>query len=113
MGYFDRFNNKGIPFMDNADKGDLHDILGKPVRIEDFGFIKKDGEEGDYGVISLTETLGVFYFCNQVVTDMLHQVEKDDMKEELANQYIVFSEATSKKGRDYIRFEFTKDNIPF
>ena len=111
MGYFDRFNNKGIPFMDNADKGDLHDVLGEIVHIADFGFIKND--EGDYGVIQLAEKPSEFFFANQVITDMLHQVEDDDMKEELAKQCIKFEQATSKKGRDYIRFEFTKDNIPF
>lgn len=111
MGYFDRFNSKGIPFMDNADKGDMHDILGEPVHIVDFGFIK--GEDGDYGVIQLKEHEGEFYFCNQVITDMLKQVEADDMKDELAKQVVKFELATSKKGREYFRFEFAKDNIPF
>lgn len=111
MGYFDRFNNKGIPFMDNADKGDLHDILGEIVHITDFGFIKND--EGDYGVIQLSEKPGVFYFANQVITDMLHQVDTDGMKDEIKNAPIKFETAVSKKGREYIRFEFTQDSIPF
>ena len=113
MGYFDRFNNRGIPFMENSDKGDMHDILGEPVHIVDYGFIKKEDEDGDYAVIQLKEHEGVFYFCNQVITDMLHQVDEDDMREELARQVIKFELATSKKGREYFRFEFTKDNIPF
>ena len=112
MGYFDRFNNKGIPFMDNRDKGDLRDVLGQPVHIEDYGFIKSD-EGGDYGVIALAEREGEFFFCNQVITDMLHQVDADDMKDELAKQVIKFELAESKKGREYFRFEFVKDNIPF
>lgn len=111
MGYFDRFNSKGIPFMDNRDKGDMRDILGKPVHIIDFGFIKND--DGDYGVIALAEDDEKFYFCNQVISDMLHQVEKDDMKEELAKQVIKFELAESKKGREYFRFEFADNNIPF
>ena len=111
MGYFDRFNNKGIPFMDNSDKGDMHDIIGETVHISDFGFIKND--EGDYAVIQLEEKPGVFYFCNQVITDMLHQVDDDDMRDELPKQCIKFDITTSKKGREYFRFEFTKDNIPF
>lgn len=111
MSYWDRFSSKGISFMDNADKGNLHDVLGEKVHIVDFGFIKN--EEGDYGVIQLAEHEGMFYFANQVITDMLHQVENDGMKEDLAKQVIVFSETTSKKGRDYIRFEFTDNNIPF
>lgn len=112
MGYFDRFNNRGIPFMENSDKGDMHDITGEIVHITDFGFIKND-EGGDYGVIQLAEKPDTFYFCNAVITEMLHQVENDGMKEELANQCIKFDLATSKKGREYFRFEFTQDNIPF
>lgn len=111
MGYFDKFNaSKGIPFMDNRDKGDMHDILGETVHIVDFGFIRND--DGDYGVIALAENDDLFYFCNQVITDMLHEVERDGMKEDLAKQGIVFSLATSKKGREYFRFEF-KGDIPF
>ena len=80
MSYWDKFGSKGISFMDNADKGNLHDVLGEKVHIVDFGFIKND--EGDYGVIQLAEHDGMFYFANQVITDMLHQVETDGMKEE-------------------------------
>ena len=111
MAYWDKFDNKGIPFMDNADKGDMHDILGEPVHIEEFGFIKND--EGDYGVIRLREHEGMFYFCNSVITDMLHQVDNDGMRDELPKQVIKFTLQTSKKGRDYFAFEFAKDNIPF
>ena len=109
MGYFDRFN-KGIAFMDNRDKGDMRNILDKKVHITDFGFIRND--EGDYGVICLAEDEANFYFCNQVITDMLHQIDNDGMREELAKQNIVFSLAESKKGRAYFKFEFTGD-IPF
>lgn len=111
MGYFDRFNNEGIAFMENADKANLDEILGERVHIEDFGFIKND--EGDYGVMKIAEKDGVFYFANQVITDMLHQVENDDMRDELPKQVIVFSKATSRKtGREYTKFKFGGD-IPF
>lgn len=113
MGYWDKFDNKGIPFMDNRDKGDMHDILGEPVHIIDFGFIRKDDEEGDYGVIALKEHDDLFYFVNQVITDMLHEVENDGMKDDLAKQVIKFKIVESKKGREYFAFEFTEDNIPF
>lgn len=110
MGYFDKFNNKGIPFMENRDKGDMHDLIGKTVHIEDFGFIRND--DGDYGVIVVAEDKDNFYFCNAVITDMLHQVDNDGMRDELVKQNIVFSMAMSKKGREYFKFEFTGD-IPF
>ena len=110
MSYFDKFNNQGIPFMENRDKGDMHDLIGKTVHIEDFGFIRND--EGDYGVIIVAEDKDNFYFYNAVITDMLHQVDNDGMRDELVKQNIVFSMATSKKGREYFKFEFTGD-IPF
>lgn len=110
MGYFDRFNNRGIPFMEGRDKGDMRDILGKKVHIVDFGFIKKDDE--DFGVIALAEDEKNFYFCNQVITEMLHQIDADNMRDELTAQNIVFSLVKSKKGRDYFTFEFM-DDIPF
>ena len=110
MGYFDKFNNKGIPFMENRDKGDMHDLIGKTVHIEDFGFIRND--DGDYGVIVVAEDKDNFYFCNAVITDMLHQVDNDGMRDELVKQNIVFSMAMSKNGREYFKFEFTGD-IPF
>lgn len=113
MAYWDKFQSKGIPFMENRDKGDMHDILDKIVHIVDFGFIRKEEEEGDYAVICLKEDNEKFFFCNAVITDMLHQVEKDGMKEELASQPIKFLLRTSKKGREYFAFEFTEDGIPF
>ena len=114
MGYFDKFNSgKGIPFMDGADKGELRDILGDIVHISDFGFIRND--EGDFAVIQLSEHPGVFYFCNQVITDMLHEVEKDGMRGELPKQGIKFEQKVSKKGREYFAFEFLgeQDELPF
>lgn len=105
MGYFDKFNNKGIPFMEGADKGDLRDICGKVCHIVDFGFIRND-DGGDYGVMQLKEHEGMFYFANPVITEMLHQVDNDGMRDELCNQGIVFNLAMSKKGREYFAFEF-------
>ena len=113
MGYFDKFQSKGIPFMEGRDKADMKDIVGEFVHIEDFGFIRND--DGDYGVIALKEHPGVFYFCNQVITDMLHTVQEDGMRGELPNQGIVFTLAKSKKGREYFKFDFcdSADDIPF
>lgn len=112
MGYFDRFQSKGIPFMENRDKGDMHDIVGEVMRIDDFGFIRNEEGE-DYAVISFSEKPDLFYFGNKVYTDMLKQVQADGMEEELAHQYLKIVQRESKKGREYFAFEFTKDNIPF
>lgn len=104
MGYFDKFNNGGIPFMEGRDKGNVSDILGDTVHIVDFGFI--NGDNGEYAVFLTAENDDIFYFGNQVITDMLKEVQRDGMETELAKQDIVFEERTSKKGRNYIAFRF-------
>ena len=104
MGYFDKFRNDGIPFMDGRDKGDLKELLGKELHIADFGFIR--GKNGDFGVVAFAEDGEKFYFCNAIITEMLRTVQADGMEDALANQGIVFSMKTSKGGQDYMTFEF-------
>lgn len=104
MGYFDKFNNGGIPFMEGREKGATSDILGETLHIVDFGFI--NGDNGEYSVFMVAEHENTFYFGNQVITDMLREIQKDGMEAELAKQDIVFEERTSKKGRPYIAFRF-------
>lgn len=114
MGYFSKFNTgKGIPFMNDAEKGDFKEIIGSPVHIADFGFIRN--EDGDFAVISVKERPGRFYFCNQIVTEMLHTVDDDGMRKELVGEPIAFEYRTSKKGREYLAFEFVgeQDELPF
>ena len=37
--YFNQFSSKGIPFMDDRDKGDIKTLVGAVLHIDDFGFI--------------------------------------------------------------------------
>ena len=104
MGYFDKFRNDGIPFMEGRDKGDLRDMLDQPLHIIDFGFIK--GKNGDFAVIALAEESDKFYFCNSIITDMLRTVQADDMQDALPQQAIEFTLRMSKGGQEYMTFEF-------
>ena len=105
MSYFDKFNNKGVPFMDGAEKKDLKEIFGKQVHIVDYGYI--NGRDGKFAVLKLAEYENAFFFANAIITEMLQQVDMDNMKAKLANQTIVFSEKTSKEtNRNYTAFEF-------
>lgn len=104
MGYFDKFNNGGIPFMEGRDKGNIFDILGETLHIVDFGFI--NGDNGEYAVFLTREHDDVFYFGNAVITDMLKEIQRDGMESELSEQEITFENRTSKKGREYIAFRF-------
>lgn len=105
MGYFDKFNtNKGISFMDGANKANLAIAEGKKVHISDFAFLK--GDDGDFACLALEEFPNTFFFGNAIITAMLKDVDEDGMREELKAQPIVFTRHTSKKGREYMGFEF-------
>lgn len=108
MGYFDKFANKGIPFMEGREKGNLRDMQNRVLHIDDFGFI--NGQNGEFAVVSFVEDEGKFYFANQVITDMLHEVDMDNMRDELKLQPIVFYMRLSKdEKREYMTFEFVAD----
>ena len=105
MGYFDKFVRKGIPFMEGREKGNLRDLVDKPLHIVDFGFI--DGKDGKFAVMQFAEDGANFYFGNSIVTEMLETVEEDDMRDELAQQAIVFSLRVSKeRNQEYMAFDF-------
>lgn len=104
MGYFEKFNNKGVPFMDGAEKQDISTVYGQELHITDFGFI--NGDNGEFGVIQLAEHPGKFFFVNKIATEMLREVQADDKKSELANEVIVFEQRTSQNGRVYTAFTF-------
>lgn len=111
MSYFDQFNaGEGIPFMEGRDKAVLADVVGNPVHIEDFGFIR--GEDGDYACLALKEYPTVFFFGNAYITAMLKKVDNDNMRGALREQNVVFELKTSKRGREYMSFKFTGD-VPF
>lgn len=105
MGYFAKFSNKGVPFMEGRDKGDKKDMLDKPLHIVDFGFIR--GTDGDdFAVMLFDELPDVFFFGNALVTEMLQQVEADDMREGLKDVTITFTERKSKQsGRMYVSYD--------
>ena len=104
MGYFDKFKNDGIPFMEGREKGDLKELCGKQLHIVDFGFIK--GRNGDFAVMQFREDKEHFYFGNAIVTEMLRTVQADGMENELPFQSIVFEWRTSKNGQDYMAYSF-------
>lgn len=106
MGYFASLNgNKGIPFMEGADKADINDILGLALHIADYGYITGD-DGNEFAVICFAEYPGKFYFGNSIITDALKQVDKDGMKAQISLASVTFSKRTSKKGREYTAFEF-------
>lgn len=103
MGYFDKFRNDGIPFMEGREKGNIHELLDEPLHIAEFGFIH--GRNGDFAVIRVLES-DKFYFANSIITKMLRTVQADGMENELAKKVIYFEEKVSKLNQTYITFRF-------
>lgn len=104
MSYFSKFSTNGIPFMESAQKGDLKDIISKPVHITDFGFA--NGQHGKYAVIQVAEMPAMFYIVNDVITEILQQIADDNQKEALANEISLIVERTSKAGNTYRTIKF-------
>lgn len=109
-GYFDKFDNKGIPFMEGATKGDISELLGHFVEIApDYGFI--NGENGRFGVFHLAGDEKRFYFAPSVITDVLDQIDRDGKRDELVGTPVQIAKRQSKSGNAYYAISF--DPVPF
>jgi len=104
--YFSKFENKGIPFMDGRTKGNISSLVGEVLHVEDFGFIAQEGST--YPVIAFKEHPTAFYFGGAVLNDILSQVDRDGMRDELVEQPIVLKMMTSKRGRTYMSVDFVE-----
>lgn len=104
--YFKQFESgKGIEFMDNRAKGDIQNMLGKELHIDDFGFI--NGEHGRYVAVTFKEEPEMFYFGGIVLTDILSKVDADGQKEALKEQGIRLGMKRSRNGKNtYMTVEF-------
>lgn len=102
--YFSKFAHKGIPFMDGRSKGNISSLVGEVLHVEDFGFINQEGST--YPVIAFVEYPAEFYFGGSVLNDVLAQVDRDGMREELKTQPITLKMVKSKRGRTYMSVEF-------
>lgn len=108
--YFKKFINEGIPFMQNAEKGNIADLAnGEILHIIDFGFIRS--KNGEFAVIAFKEYPHKFYFGGLALTDLCHNVDIDDMRDALANQGIVLSKRLTKDGRNkYMAYDFVDES---
>lgn len=104
LDYFKKFK-KSTDFMDRRDRAELADLCtGEKYHIEEFAFL--NGENGEYAVFIVKENDNLFYFGNSVVSEVLKQVETDNMSEELRSVGVVFEKVVSKKKREYIAIRF-------
>lgn len=104
--YFAKFANKGIPFMNDRTKGSISSLIGEVLHVEDFGFIGQEGST--YPVVAFVEHPTEFYFGGAVLNDILAQVDRDGMRDELREQPIMLKMSKSKKGRSYMNVEFVE-----
>ena len=102
--YFKNLKQKGIPFMEGREKGDIRDLLDKEIHIADFGFIR--GDNGEYSVFITKEDDKNFYCAGMAVTETLRIIKEDGKRHELPEQPCKLIEVTSKSKRKYITIEF-------
>lgn len=104
--YFNKFVNKGVPFMTGRTKGDIVSLIDEVLHIEDFGFIGRG--DSAYSVIAFKEHPGFFFFGGTVLNDILKQVDEDGMRAELEEQPIRLKMVKSKSGRNYMGVDFVE-----
>lgn len=115
MGYFDKFKNGGIEFMDKRTKGDAKELVGKELHLMDYGFIKSKTDDDDFAVCIFEEDNAKFYFMNGIFTDTLHKMEKDfdyehdKVIEQFRFVHVVPTMKQSRAGRDYMAYEYVEE----
>lgn len=111
MGYFASITkNNGIEFMDDRNKQDLTLLVDSVSHIEDFAFLS--GKNGDYAVFIVREWPQSFFFGNKAITSILKRIDKDGMRDELADVAAVVVEKISKNGDLYRAIEFREPSEP-
>jgi len=106
MGYFNKYERKGIDFMDNRTKGELSDLSTlAEFYIEDYGYIHTD--KGECAVFCVRSIDDMFYFGNSILLEILHGVDEDGEKERLLNTAVSVEKVTNRNGnRSYWKWTF-------
>lgn len=108
--YFKKFNSAGIPFMENRTLGDIKTLVDAGVFhiMGDYGFIKSKQNSGDYAAFCVKENNKEFYFGGSAVTSVLHDIDADNMRDELEQQPCTFVEFESKFGNKGVAVRFAE-----
>lgn len=117
MGYFAKYKNNGIGFMDKSTKANTDELVDREWHLFDYGFIKsKESDGDDFAVAQFEEDMAHFYFMNSIFTSILHETEKDfdydkdKVLEQFKNARIAFSKkVSSKSGREYMACDFIEE----
>lgn len=109
--YFKNLNTAGIPFMETREKANINSLVNGGVYhiMPDFGFIKSKINTGaDYAVFCVKEDTEHFYFGGVAVTNTLHTIAADNMRDELAMQPVTFETFKSSFGTDGVAIRFAE-----
>lgn len=107
MGYFAKYNTNA-DFMNGREKGQLCDVTGKPLHIENYQIMKSD--RGDYVALTFKEIDKFFYFGNSILLDIVRGTEQDGMQDLLFTTPVVVTKQKNKTNTfDYWKWEFIED----
>jgi hypothetical protein len=102
-----------LPIMKDLDKGEMSDLLNKPVTIRDFDFMtgvidkKTKAEKEPFAVFTIDEDPDHFYFGGMVITDLLQKLDNEGYHAEILADGLpcLFTEVKSKDGNKYVNVE--------
>lgn len=96
-----------LEIMEGREKEDLKSLLEKEIHINDFDFL--NGEDGTYAVFTIAEDEKYFYFGSSIITDLLIDIEKQGLKDELKLEGLgvkLVEKKSKTSKRNYIAVEY-------
>lgn len=98
-----------LPIMKDLDKGNLDDLLNKPVTIREFDFMsgvvdkKTRAEKPPFAVFTIEEDPAHFYFGGMVLTDTLKKLQDEGYQDEIKADGlpVIFTKVRSAEGTIY------------
>lgn len=107
MGYFAKYKNTA-EFMQGRKKGNLKDVVGSKLFIEDYQIL--NGEQGEYVALIFKDIDGLFYFGNKILLDIVKGTEKDNMTDLIFSTPVVVELKTNRNGsHEYWNWNFIEE----
>jgi len=96
-----------LEIMEKRKKGELQSLIGSPVTIRDFGYLK-DKDSGNYVVFIIDEDTENFYFGGMVLTNNIQELESEGFAETIRSEGlpVLFGEKRSKNKQIYTTVTF-------
>jgi hypothetical protein len=111
-----------LPIMGDREKGNMDDLLDKPVTIREFDFMtgvldKKTRQvKPPFAVFTVEEAPGIFFFGGMVLTDILQKFKEEGYEQDIKDEGlpVMFKKVKSQDNQMYTNvlvYPVTDDDV--